>query len=311
MSGHKCDCVFPTSDNGVWGCALEIVGETLAEAIERKRKEEYAAYQKRLDGAFPMAQTFTDGSIPVAHPPRFSKYGYKAFDDKKNYWYLTKTEGEEPHWVDVKNFHFGIDPASDKGDWSAKRMAIPTADYNAIWISKHQEETARSILESKPEEVLMGEEKIYEDGLEIVWTESGEKKLQGCSHERYVGDARYVWKLTSNCSDKTGYRWGVYRKEDNMCISSCSGHYIKAVDFNNKTKGIITNIMDKFIALFESEPIKSYKKAGIYDANGVPTPNGIAMFVKYVLDSKSELATAFQTDVVAKLIAEQEKESKK
>lgn len=115
-----------------------------------------------------------------------------------------------------------------------------------------------------------------------------------------LGENRYVYD--SYYSDgKAGYR---------NC-SCYNDKHLDLVEAIKKGDNIITNLMDKFMQLFEGEPTKSYKKAGIYDSNGVPTDVGMKMFMKYVLDNKSDLSTAFQTDVVAKLVAEQEKDSKK
>lgn len=90
-----------------------------------------------------------------------------------------------------------------------------------------------------------------------------------------------------------------------MCLSfPKNGVRIVKSESLNKFDNIIQNLMDKFLSLFEGGTTKSYKRIGIYDANGIPTDTGVKMFVKYILDGKSDLVTAFQSDVVTKLVAD-------
>ena len=69
---------------------------------------------------------------------------------------------------------------------------------------------------------------------------------------------------------------------------------------------VIEKFMEKFLNLFDKEPQLSYKKVGIYDAKNLPTTDGIAMFLKYVLDGDSEIAVAFRKDIVEKLVAQKD-----
>lgn len=274
-----------------------------------------SAYHSYAKGDFPVAKEFTNGDTPTQPVWKMaggSGYGYKAFDQKKNYWYLVKSEGEEPHWVD---------PTGEKN----RLFGQP----DTIIIPKCMEETARSILESKPSPTTMGEEfkegdmveiirdcsgtkigdhyrlkygsekrlfagncwcpeywrkvktsekkedmteTIFPNDLEIVWNESGKFKLRGnCSLGDKVDSTDYIWRLLRECSDSKGYYFGVYRRHDNILLSTCSGHDIKAVDFNNNSSfigKIMHNITDYVKSAMLSKEEKLLRKHSLKDAQG-------------------------------------------
>lgn len=64
---------------------------------------------------------------------------------------------------------------------------------------------------------------------------------------------------------------------------------------------LMSNLVQKVKELFQSEPDKTFMKAGIKDANGVLTAEGQTVFLAYLLDNK--FAADFKTDVVDKLLA--------
>ena len=67
------------------------------------------------------------------------------------------------------------------------------------------------------------------------------------------------------------------------------------------------NIATAFKDLFVSEPQKSFRKCGLTDANDMITSDGTAVFLSWLL---SKNADAFKTEVVDKILAEEEAESK-
>jgi hypothetical protein len=74
----------------------------------------------------------------------------------------------------------------------------------------------------------------------------------------------------------------------------------------NTTQPITTtsmSIVEKFAELFTTEPQKSFKKAGITDAQGVLTDVGSKIYLTYLLNSDDG---GFKTKIVDELLKKEE-----
>lgn len=82
-----------------------------------------------------------------------------------------------------------------------------------------------------------------------------------------------------------------------------------------KTNGLFLSFKNPIMSLVSlyknlrlSEPQKSFQKAGVTDANGQLTEEGLALFVNYMLDQNGE---GFNKDVVQPILEAQKSEEKK
>lgn len=68
------------------------------------------------------------------------------------------------------------------------------------------------------------------------------------------------------------------------------------------------NIREKFVLTLTKEPQKSFRKVGITNGDGLLTEDGQNIFLSFLLHKK--FSDEFKTEVVDKLLKEQEKENK-
>lgn len=66
------------------------------------------------------------------------------------------------------------------------------------------------------------------------------------------------------------------------------------------------SLAEKFALLFTKEPYKSFRKVGITNGDDVLTSQGANIFLTWMLNKHAD---EFNTDVVAKLLKEQEDEN--
>lgn len=67
-------------------------------------------------------------------------------------------------------------------------------------------------------------------------------------------------------------------------------------------KSNMSNLKEKFVQIFLSEPEKSFRKAGITNSDGILTEEGQEVFLTWVL---KKYGPEFKTDVVDPLLAEE------
>ncbi len=65
----------------------------------------------------------------------------------------------------------------------------------------------------------------------------------------------------------------------------------------------ITSLTSSFVNLFTTEPMKSFKKAGIVDGDNLLTKEGEKVFINWLFSKNQE---AFNTEVVQPILAEKE-----
>lgn len=104
--------------------------------------------------------------------------------------------------------------------------------------------------------------------------------------------------------------------EDMVVINSCSGCGLRErgglvpCDAKGKRKGrlltnnnsIMDSIKEAFVNLTTPEPLKSFRKAGIVNGDNLPTEEGQAVFLSWLL-KKNE--TDFNAEVVQPILKEQ------
>jgi len=109
--------------------------------------------------------------------------------------------------------------------------------------------------------------------------------------------------LEDCCSANKG---GIYTIQQNMSVGTNQGDNCSCTNkwelINNKS--IMSNLKEKFVQIFLSEPEKSFRKAGITNGDGILTSEGQEVFLTWVL---KKYGSEFKTDVVDKLL-EEEKE---
>lgn len=71
----------------------------------------------------------------------------------------------------------------------------------------------------------------------------------------------------------------------------------------NKVSGKIMSLKESFLTGMLSEPMKSYRKAGITNGDNLLTEDGVKVFLSYLL-SKEPLEGGFKTEVVDGIIAD-------
>lgn len=113
--------------------------------------------------------------------------------------------------------------------------------------------------------------------------------------QEHIGKIVTVSEITGDGKIKNIKEWEMFG------WSYCDGWFDL---INNKTKNM--DLIKMVKNLFATEPQKSLQKTGIFDESGTVTDDGIKVYVTSLILKD----TAFQTNTVAKLVAEMEAESK-
>lgn len=107
--------------------------------------------------------------------------------------------------------------------------------------------------------------------------------------------------------------WEVYKRDDGCWGSNGNSGYLKMIKksdnkLTKKTMGTESmSLIQKMRLAIMGEPEKTLTKAGVLGSDGNLTSEGKELFITYLFNSQKQ---AFTDDVVAKIVAESEKEKK-
>lgn len=145
----------------------------------------------------------------------------------------------------------------------------------------------------------------FKVGDRVCWNNDTEGILAECTNKEYAF-------LFEHCAEGYGSNWDEYLPKNHK--HQATGRYwtilegeiekLRLVKENQLTNKTIMNLITTFKNMTRSEPNKTFVKAGVMNEDLTLTNEGNELFIQFMFDKHAD---EFKTDVVDKILAEQEK----